>query len=149
MEDHRISVEARTVELVLTDGTRLTGEVFLQLYGQHQAGMQRVGEVLNDENNFLPLRTTEGVKLVNLTQIVMVSVPAETEFDPLLALGEEHRVRVTTSVGVTLDARIYVNLPSGSKRTKDFLDQKKRFLLFNVGEMVVYIARRKILLVEN
>ncbi len=149
MEDQRISVESRTVALVLSDGTRLTGEMFLQLHGQHQAGMQRVGEVLNAENNFLPLRTNEGVKLVNLAQIIMVSVPAKTEFDPLLALGEEHSVRVTTSVGETLDARIYVNLPSGSKRAKDFLDQKKRFLLFNIGEMVVYIARRKILLVEN
>ena len=149
MEDQRISVEARTVELVLTDGTRLTGEMFLQLHGLHQVGTQKVGEVLNDENNFLPVRTAEGMKLVNLAQIVMLSVPAETEFDPLLALGEKHRVRVTTSVGEDVDACVHVNLPTGRNRAKDFLDQKKRFLLFNVDEIVVYIARRKILLVED
>ncbi len=149
MEDHHISVEARTVELVLTNGARLSGEMFLQLHGLHQAGTQRVGEVLNGENNFLPVRTAEGLKLVNLTQIVALSVSAETEFDPILAIGEEHRVRVTTSVGETLDARIHVNLPSGNNRVKDFLDQQKRFLLFIIEENVVYIARRKILLVED
>jgi hypothetical protein len=123
--------------------------MYLQLHGFHQSGTQRVGEVLNGENNFLPVRTSEGLKLVNLAQIVTVSVSAEIEFDPILSLGEEHPVRVTTSTGDTLDTRIYVNLPSGRNRAKDFLDQKKRFLLFIVEENVVYIARRKILLVED
>lgn len=149
MENHQISVESRPIDLILTSGIRLSGEMFLQLHGLHGSGTQRVGEVLNDENNFLPVRTAEGLKLVNLDQIVAVSVAAETEFDSILALGEEHQVRVTTSVGETLDTRIYVNLPIGRNRPKDFLDQKKRFLLFNVDEKVVYIARRKIVFVED
>jgi len=149
MDDQRISVEARSVELVLTNGTKLAGEMYLQLHGVHQVGIQKVGEVLNGENNFLPVRTTEGLKLINLTQIVAVSVAAETEFDPILGLGEEHTVRVTTSVGETLAARIHVNLPSGRNRAKDFMDQQKRFLLFLIEEKVVYISRRKILFVED
>ncbi len=149
MKDLHVSVEARTVQLVLTNGSKLTGEMYLQLHGLHQSGTQRVGEVLNGENNFLPIRTSEGLKLVNLAQIVTVSVSAEIEFDPILSLGEEYQVTVTTSTGDILETRIYVNLPSGRNRAKDFLDQKKRFLLFIEGENVVYIARRKILLVED
>lgn len=149
MEDQRISVEARSVELTLTDGSKLAGEMYLQLHGLHQSGTQRVGEVLNGENNFLPVRTAEGLKLVNLAQVVTVSVSAEIEFDSILSLGKKHSVVVTVSTGDSLDALIYVNLPSGRNRAKDFLDQKKRFLLFIVEENVVYVARKKILLVED
>ncbi len=149
MDDQKISVETRRIELVLTNGARLNGEMYLQLHGYHRAGPQRVGEVLNDENNFLPVRTEEGTKLINLAQIVAVSVSADDEFDQILALGETHQLRVITSIGEIFDALIYVNLPSGRNRPKDFLDQKKRFLLFLVEEKVVYIARRKIIMVED
>jgi hypothetical protein len=58
-------------------------------------------------------------------------------------------VRVTTAVEDPIRARIFVNLPHGHNRAKDFLNQKKRFLLFLLGEQVVYLARKRILLVED
>jgi hypothetical protein len=149
MEDRRVSVETRQVELVLVTGDRISGEFFLQLQGMHLTGPQRVGEVLNAEECFLPLRIADSVRLVNLDQIVAVYTASEGEFDPLLMLGEEHQIQVTPVVGEPIKVKIHVNLPSGRNRAKDFLNQPKRFLLFLYNDQVVYLARNKILQVED
>lgn len=149
MEDQRITVETRRIELVLTNGDLITGETFLQLHGAHLTGPQRIGEVLNGEEDFLPVRTTKGIELINLEQVVSVSTASKEEFDPLLSLGEEHQIRVDSTVGKTLDAQIFVNLPGGKNRVKDFLNQNKRFLLFIHNEQVIYLARKRILCVRD
>jgi hypothetical protein len=149
MDDQRIRVDSRQVEIVLEGGTHLTGELFLQLHGLHQPGPQRVSEVINSDETFLPVRTGGGVKLINIDQVIAVYTAAADEFDPLLELGEEHSVRVTTVLGDSLKAQIFVNLPNDHNRAKDFLNQQKRFLLFLLGEKVAYLARKKIIMVEN
>ena len=149
MEDQRIKVDSRSVEIVLEGGARLVGELFLQLYGVHQVGPQRVFEVINNDESFLPLRTEEGVKLININRIIAVYTAAADEIDPLLELGEKHSVRVTTILNDSHKAQIYVNLPNGHLRVKDFLNQKERFLLFHIGEKVAYFSRDKIVMVED
>ncbi|WP_020675419.1 hypothetical protein [Geopsychrobacter electrodiphilus] len=149
MNEQRISVDVRQIEVVLSNGERLMGETFLQLHGMLQSGPQRLSEALNGDDNFLPLRVAEKIKLINLDQVMAVYTAAAEEYDPLLELGEEHRVRVTPAVGGPLDAKIFVNLPNGNNRAKDFLNQPRRFLLFLWGEQVAYLARKRILLVED
>ena len=133
----------------MVNGLRISGETFLQLQGAYLTGPQRVGEILNDEEIFLPVRANGQVQLVNLEQVVSVSLPAELEFDPLLALGEEHRVRVEPVVGDVVDARIFVNLPGNKSRVKDFLNHQQRFLLFLHNDRVIYFARKRILRVTD
>ncbi|MDX2479126.1 MAG: hypothetical protein QNK24_02175 [Desulfuromusa sp.] len=149
MDEQRISVETRRVELTLSNGLQLTGETFLQLHGKHLTGVQRVGEILNGEDNFLPLRYGGKVQLINLEQVVSISVAAEEEFDPLLALGEEHQLWVEPTVGEALNVRIFVNLPGGRNRVKDFLNQKRRFLLLLQEDQIIYLAQNKILRVQD
>ena len=149
MNDQRISVETRTVELTLFNGSQLSGETFLQLHGEYLSGLQTVGEILNGEDNFLPLRYDGKVELINLEQVVSVSVSAEEEFDPLLALGEEHQLWIEPTVGSPLDVHVFVNLPGGRNRVKDFLNQKCRFLLFLHEKQIVYFARNRILRVQD
>lgn len=150
MDDQRIMVETCQVELVMVNGLRISGETFLQLQGAYLTGPQRVGEILDDEEIFLPVRNNSNqVQLVNLEQVVSVSLSAELEFDPLLALGEQYQVRVEPVVGDTVEARIFVNLPGNKSRVKDFLNQKKRFLPFLQEERVIYFARKRILRVTD
>lgn len=149
MDDQRISVETRRIKLTLSNGSQLSGETFLQLHGEHLTGLQRVEEILNGEEIFLPFRYAGKVELINLTQVVSLAVAAEEEFDPLLALGEEHQVRIETTVGEALDVRIFVNLPDGRTRVKDFLNQPVRFLLLLHEDQVIYLARNHILRVQD
>ena len=149
MDNQRISVETRQVELTLSNGSQLTGETFLQLHGEHLSGLQKVGEIINGEDNFLPLRSEGKVELINLEQVVSISVAAEKEFDPLLALGEEHHLWIEPAVGEALNVRIFVNLPGGRNRVKDFLNQKIRFLLLLQKDQIIYLARNRILRVRD
>jgi len=149
MDDQRIIVEACQISMMMVNGLRIHGETFLQLQGAYLTGPQRVGELLNGNETFLPVRDASQVQLVNLEQVVSVSLSAELEFDPLLTLGEEHRVRVEPVAGDTIEARIFVNLPGNKSRVKDFLNQKVRFLPFLNNDRVVYFARKRILRVTD
>lgn len=149
MSEQRISVDTCPIDLVLVNGSRISGETFLHLQGAFLDGPQRVGELLNGDDCFLPVRNQGRVELVNLEQVVSVCLAAEKELDPLVVLGTEYLVRVEPLVGEVVDARIFVNLPGGSTRVKDFLNQKKRFLLFLDGDKVIYLARRRIVRVAD
>ncbi len=60
MDSQKITVKTRLVEIILTNGSTVKGETFLQLHGLQQDGLQRVGEVLNSDDDFLPVRNDEG-----------------------------------------------------------------------------------------
>lgn len=145
MEEQRISVQTRRVEIALTNGERLKGELFLQLHGAHIDGPQRLGEILNGEDSYIPLRHDGQIDLINLEQVVAVSSSATEEVDDLLKIGEEHQVKVYTTTGQSMDLRIYVNLPCGKTRVKDFLNQRKKFLLFLHDDTVIYLSRDNII----
>ena len=149
MDEQRISVDTCRIALKTQTGLHLEGEVFLPLYGSHLDGGQRVEDLLNGDDHFLPLRHQQGTELINLDQIVSVVVSAEREFDPLIGLGREYPVRVESVTGEVIAARIFVNLPGSACRVKDFLNQKKRFLLFLREDQVVYVARDKIVRVAD
>jgi hypothetical protein len=145
----RIDVATRSADLVLASGNRLQGEIFLQLHSLHLSGPERVGEALNSDDIFLALETSDGVELVNLELVVSVSVEAEEEFDPLLALGTRQQVWLQTALGEEFDAEIYINLPSDRTRVKDFLNQPYRFLPILHDNKVSYIARNRIMRVRD
>ncbi len=149
MNEQRISVETRKVELTFTSGEKISGKLFLQLHGASLCGPQKVGEVLNSEEAFIPFQHDGMVELINLEQIVSVDCEAESEFDDLLLLGEMHKIAIETTNSLLVDLKAYVNLPTGNNRIKDFLNQRKHFLLFVQGDRVVYLRRDKIIKVKD
>lgn len=149
MEAHQISVDQQSVEIVLADGSHLKGEIFLPLRGMSHTAPCRVEDVLNGAELFVPFVIDQQVRLINLAQVQQIRVAASVELDPLRCLGFEHNVRVFPEVGETLKAKIYVNLPNEKSRTKDFLNQHKRFLPFLVEEQVIYIASGRIAKVDG
>jgi len=149
MSDQRLATEVCTIELQLATGEELQGELFLQLVGAHAFGAQRLDEVLNGEDCFLPVRCHGKVTLFNLQQIASVSVPDDGENDVLMKLGEHHQVSVCTTVGKQFEAEIYVNRPATRSRVKDFLNQPHRFLPFFSGNRVVYLNLHYILQVKD
>ena len=149
MNEQKLQVRTRSVEILLANGDCIRGQAFLQLYGEHLSGPQTIGEILNGEDTFFPVRVDGKVVLLNLEQIIFVAAGRDEEFDPLLELGREHRIRVESVSGPPLEAQIFVNLPGGASRVKDFLNQKKRFLLFLRDDQVVYLARNKIQRVQD
>lgn len=149
MSDQRISVASCQVELVLANGADIIGETFLQLHGEHISGVQRVDELLNGDDNFLPIQIDQSVELVNLEQVISLRTTYDAEWFSLLSLGVEHSVRVEPLHGLPFDATIYANLPNGKTRVKDFLNQQEQFLPFICDDKVIFLARDKILKVKD
>lgn len=149
MLDQRIDKEIREVLFTLTDGREVRGEVFLNLFEAHHSRPQRVGELLNDRDHFIPVRTDEGTVLLNVSGIVSARIRAELETDELMTLGERYTVRAVTSLGEELVADIYVNMPAGAQRVKDYLNQSLRFFTFFLPKHIVYVNRRYLLSVHD
>lgn len=149
MSEHKLATRSCHIEMQLATSELLQGEIFLQLVGAHSFGGQRLDELLNSEDCFLPLRNDGEVTLVNLRQVASISIPDDKEKNSMMRLGERHLVSVRTSVGAPFEAEVYVNLPSNRTRVKDFLNQKLRFLPFFTGDQVVYLNFRYILQVKD
>ncbi len=149
MSERRLATEAVAATLHMAGGGRIDGELFLQLVSPHHGGRQRVGELLNDEETFIPVRAGDKVVLVNLDQVVSVSVDRSEEDEALLTLGEHHRARFVLTDGRALSADVYVNLPESRGRVKDYLNQKKRFLTCLLKERVVYLNPAHLQRVED
>lgn len=149
MAEQRIPMQKRLVNLVLADGSRLEGDVFLSLYEAHRMGAQRLGDLLNSEIRFLPVKTAAGIQLVNSTLIVSARTNQSEEADELMRLGEKYSIYVTTLLQEELVVDLYVNLPQASNRVKDCLNQQQRFLPVFRDEEVLYLNTSYILRVRD
>jgi hypothetical protein len=148
MDDGRIQKSTRKTNLVLSSGRRIRGDVFVGLYDPHHSGPQRVGELLNENLAFLPVRTDKGVVLVNRAHIVSAALPADRERDDLVRLGKRYEVRVTTTCG-DLRGAVFVNLPDVATRVADYFNQPIRFLPLFQARTVIYLNREFVLLVRD
>ncbi len=149
MDDHRISVETRYVDILLTNGNQVSGDMFLQLHGTKSYEPQRIEELLNGENEFIPVRHGDRVFLLNIRHIVSLTCDADSELTDLQRLGEQYSVSVETVNGQLDDLQVFVNLPSGKQRIKDFLNQRKTFLLFIKDNKGIYLQRDMIVRVSD
>ncbi len=152
MSGPKIQKLSRTVVFTLTDGSQIKGDVFLRLYTQSHDSVQRLGELLNDEENFfIPVKTTPGasVTLLNLDHIVSVQTERQIETDEWLVMGNNTPVRIKTYNQEPLEGEIYINLPNDCCRPKDFFNQDLKFFPLFQANHVVYVNYRHILSVTD
>lgn len=149
MDDVRIDKNTCQIELLLADGNRIEGEVFLSLYGSRHLGPQKVIDLLQETSFFLPIKTAAGTILVNRRQIMMVRVAAESEQDELMTLGHRRHLRIHTLDRQEIEADIYVDMPTGFGRVMDYLNQPMKYYTFFVPDYVLYIHPQFILSVQD
>lgn len=149
MDDQKIAKNLRPVIFTLADGKQVEGDVFLSPYEAHRHGPQRVGELLNSEETFLPVKTAEGTLQLNVANIIKAITPAEEELDELMMLGKKYTVGITTLCSKEISGNVFVDLPQSRSRVSDYLNQPQRFFPIIVHENIVYIARRFILSVRD
>jgi len=149
MDSQRISKETCRVLFSLADGREIWGEVFLNLFGARHDGPQRVGELLNGDEVFIPVKAEGGTLLIHLFQLVSAQVEAASELDELMTLGAHYHVKVQTVLGQDLKAEVYVDLPEGDRRVKDFMNRSQGFLRFLVDDQVLYLNRNFIVSVQD
>jgi hypothetical protein len=145
MDERRVEKEIRLVVVELSDGKKISGEVFLRRHEARRAGPQKIGDLLNGELAFMPMKIPGGVLMINVEQIVSVEVAMDDEMDELMTLGKRYEVVMTMADGQERGGTVYVNLPEGTSRFKDYINQPLRFFPLFHPASILYINRRYIL----
>ncbi|MCK5116737.1 MAG: hypothetical protein KAR44_09070 [Candidatus Aegiribacteria sp.] len=149
MKNERIDKKRKMVRFTLNDGTEITGEIHLWLYSSNRMGPQRIDELLNDESSFIPVKTPDGYILLNSTNISLAQTEMEKNIHDPIMIGEKYRVHITTSLPECLEVDLFISLPEGFQRVKDYLDQKIQFFTFFTPEHILCINRDSILFIRD
>ncbi|MBI3805442.1 MAG: hypothetical protein HY282_16970 [Nitrospirae bacterium] len=149
MDERRIEKEIRSVLFELADGSEVEGEVFLRLYEAHHAGLQKIGDLLNDETRVIPLRTKRETLLINRRHIALAKVGVDLEQDDLMTLGKQYTVSLKMLRGNEIRGDIFVNLPEGFCRVKDYFNQPLQFFPLVQSEYILYINQKFVLSVRD
>jgi hypothetical protein len=132
------------VHMVLADGARLDGFVFLSPISELGVGPETLYDAVTSNEPFMPFETEEGgISFVNQHQIIWVAEPAgppPPEADPPSA--QPRPVAVHFTGGEVLRCEAVIDLPEGRNRISDWLNQAKGFIPVQDGgrRMLVNLA---------
>jgi hypothetical protein len=150
----RIRKEPLSVELMLAGDLPRRVELFLAEHGSHDFNRQRVLDLLEEVDSFLPVRDLETGERESFNSRAVVwigmsgaSIDAEGSSDELF----EHRrsVRVSLVGGASLEGEVLYSAPDGGSRLVDHLNRKERFFRLWNGERVFLVNKGSVLRVVD
>lgn len=128
MSEYRVEKLRRRLSVVLTDGSRLEGDVFLRPVSRFRSRPEEPGDLLNDAEPFFALVDSGTVILVAKSNVsrAETSLHEEADFEaPVLGVP----VEVTLTDGTVCLGNIFLETRSDRPRLLDFLNSyRDRFL---------------------
>lgn len=149
MYDHRIDKALRKVSFQLSDGDQIDGEIFLNLYGPNHSGSEKLGDLLNQGKQFIPVKTSGIIVLLNTNHIVQAKIDAEQEEDDLMQLGKGHSVWIKTILKEEITGLVFIGLQDGHARVNDYFNETIRFLRLFQTDYIVYVNQKAVLSVHD
>ena len=123
--------EKRRVEAVVTlaGGASSRGSFFVANGKAPDGSVERVGDLLNDEQGFFPFEVQGGVTvLYNRAHVILVEIfDREPARDPGYAVARSWDVSVTLSNGARVSGSIRVYQPEGHERLSDWTRERETF----------------------
>ena len=122
MSDYKIEKVRRSLSVILADGTRLEGDVFLLPTSRHRSRPEEPTDLLNDAEPFFALVRDGEALLVAKATVIMaeVAVGESDEEEDLASLGVP--VEVTMIDGSTCTGSIFLETRTERPRLLDFLN---------------------------
>ena len=143
------------VEVALQGDRPRRVEVFLAEHGSHDFNRQKVLELLDQADSFLPVRDLETGRWesFNSHSIVWIgmsasSIDAEGSADELF----EHRrsIRVGLASGDWLDGEVLYSAPDSGPRLVDHLNRGERYFRLWRGDRILFVNKDRVsTVVEN
>jgi hypothetical protein len=137
-EEFRVPRVLRAAEVLIADGERMRGRVFLPATAEAHPGAMRAEEWMNDPAEFYPfLPDGEGSpSILSKAQTVMVTVMASADEDGTLENAPAPVRRVHVECGaVRLEGKVVMDLPAQQSRVLDLLNREEAFLTIRDGEL--------------
>ncbi|HEY6066741.1 MAG TPA: hypothetical protein VIY96_11325 [Thermoanaerobaculia bacterium] len=154
-EDLRIRKDPLEVELALAGRSPRLVELYLAEHGAHDFVRQRVVDLIEQANSFLPACDVESGQWesFNARSVVWIGIPrpaveAEGSADELF----EHRrgISVTLADGGSLEGEVLYSAPEGEARLVDYLNRRDRFLRLWSGDRLFLVNKESVVrVVEN
>ena len=141
MSDFRIEKLRRHLDLVLTDGTRLEGDVFLRPVSKHRSRPEEPGDMLNDAEPYFALMRSGEAVLVSKASVARAETTLEQNGhhdEALASLGVP--VEVTQTDGSTCSGSIFLETRYDRPRLLDFLNSYSRRFLPVVDARQVFLV---------
>jgi hypothetical protein len=150
-QEHRIKTDVRRVSFYLSNESLIDGEAFLSKESVGNSRSQNIGDLLRETDSFFPVKTPEGVILLNPAQIVYAKLSRREEEDELMRLGTAiQHVSVDTVLSKPLEGEICINLPEGLDRVQDDINEAgKPFVRLFQTDIIIYINRKFILSIRD
>jgi hypothetical protein len=128
MSEYRIEKIRRNLGVVLLEGGRLEGEVFLLPSSRYRSQPEDPGDLLNDAEPFFALMRNGEAVLISKANVAFAEMPVPTEEElDLATLGVP--VEVTLTDGTVCTGSIFLETRSDRPRLLDFLNSyAPRFL---------------------
>ncbi len=149
MGKNKIEKGARTAKFQLSNGNWIEGETYLSLYDEHHLGAQKMDDLLSRGDRFIPVKTETGVVLLNVSHILQAKIDSQQEEDDLMRLGEKHTVTVKTILGEEIRGEIYISLPDGRTRVKDYANATSGFFRLFLDDVIVYLNPKLVLSIHD
>jgi hypothetical protein len=145
MSDYRIEKVRRAVEVTLTNGHRLDGDVFVRTFTRFGRPAEPI-DLLNDDEPFLPLVLTTGAAyLVHKAQIAVVGTKLPEGDDAIDRAVVGMKVEITLADGSSHLGSIFPELRADRQRLIDALnDLTLPFVALFTAEQLRLVNRRHI-----
>ncbi len=143
--NHAYQIPKRSVlaEITLAGRTPLTLRLFLSEQAATRTGGERLSDLLNGPDGFLPASDSENrVVFLHRQAVLCLSVDADSEFGGEHASAEdlapEHAINIQVEIlmdnGECITGNLRYLMPEGSRRLQDLLNQPQKFLILRDGE---------------
>ena len=139
--EYRVEKLKRPLAVVLTDGQRLEGDVFLRPVSRYRSQPEDPVDMLNDSDPFFVLVSSAGAVLVSKANVSHAETSYEGAADfeaPVLGVP----VEVTLTDGSVCKGNIFLETRSDRPRLLDFLNSYR-------GRFVPVVDIRRIFLVNT
>jgi hypothetical protein len=133
-------------EVLMADGRRLLGKVFLPSGAPRHSGAERPQEWIDDGRSFLPFLPQGGASavLLNKQTLISLTVAAQSDQSDAPEPGSGHEVLVSLG-SLELRGWLRVDLPAHQNRVLDLLNAPETFLLLIDGDRHHLVRKSAIL----
>lgn len=152
MEQWRVEKKQVQVTLTTTDGTVLNGDLYLATTSSHHVGPERVVDLFNGDNDFVPFKAS-GAKeavILNRNNLLEIIVGETEEALPYLTASSPtvREVTVFLNGGETRQGKLMYVMPPEDSRVSDFLNNTDRFFPLVIDDKTHLLLRSSVVRVE-
>lgn len=147
MSEFRVEKRRESADVTLITGATMTGVFFLGPSTHLHNGPERVGDVLNLEEDFFPFERGTETLLVNRAHVLKVTLPPqmiEAELDASYHVATRRTAKLLLTTGEEITGNVVIDRPPGYDRLSDYVAADERFRHVELADRTVLVNSRHI-----